>query len=1854
MAKKKVKRRMKKQVRKTLGALFLASAVAVAAIPTGSYDGGMANAGITTDADGVEIYQHKAYSNWALTGDTSQHTEDYPIVSSTAEGESGYTIRSIFVNSAKKTDYPSEVIAEPTKIPLCLEGVDADGTPRTTIYTDVNEYYRFAYVDDSGDQNGSSTKSAVILQYTNVGTLAGGVLEIPETLDAFLNLNDNAGRGTGLTAVGKAGNYLFYVTDSVTEYYTVKQSVVKEQEKDSLGNALFYISFNNGVSYESNTYTQAQINAFIAAEEAKPEDERRVILTKAAEKDVVQYDRTYYAPCTNTDYSKWQNEVTLYYYPTDDFRATGNPTVANPYDDADENGVKRVAPLPANTQQYERIRNVPVYYIGNQYLDDSGTYVKDTISKAEQGVFYGQGNITTLKISPKLVGIGDYAFYGCSMSEIAFENGLTTIGNHAFDNCAFLNRVEMEDKSNISTIGAYAFKNCAALSTFPIPATVKTIGDGAFKNCWNLKSVTMEGITHIGAYVFQNCESLESLTFPRGFTDTIELSEFEGCKALQYIRAESGDFKIVASSTCDYDWDAFHVEFNDKEAADILTRKQFYIEASNSSPLHKICRENELSFKYLDQDSYELTKEETTYSDLSDSEKRKATVTYTVDSSDTLISAVRNNDAKITAVEFPEYIGPHTIAKIGEGAFRDWCTLTEVTIDSKIKEIGASAFQGCHNLQYVFFEATDVAIGENAFLTQKVSSHANCAAKSGTDTRGKSIQLYDSVGMTDAATNEPAVKLGFVAMGFNKVDDVIPNATLYKYAMSFAGRYSNNGQAPSFADFYTGWPTMLKIQYHCTDVLNGTGYSELADFPTYAERSSYINAPYLTDEQRADASNGKSTAAQIFEESTKALTIPYAVNAIEDGLYYKKTTENGITSFPVICHGLAKIETNYKTDSGTSDGNILYYNVDTGASSTTQDRNSFPEADPARSDFAGASALTSITIDGDTTEIDAYAFQNAKGLTTVTITDSVNKIGDHAFQGDTRLQTVALSQNIEEMGIAPFKGCTSLENVSLTGNPNFTCSNSIIYATTSDGTKYGVVEVLPNRSDSIGETDMDFDITELREEAFVTTQVGPVDLTNTNIKTVPQHAFYQAEALSRVFLPDSCTKIEGYAFEKCTTNEIQAGSVDSAVPTALDGIIISGSTVTDHENTANNYKVTVRAPEETGLYRYAVDYDYKKEKYTPIRYYTVSFYESGSAETPVRTVRYVEDSTISEADVTTAEKKVSQYYEDTLGISYKFDGWEDENRKTYSAEDLQNYVVTKNVNFYAHYVPVERETYTVTFLDYYRNTNKTYTVKEGDTLADEEKDVPVLSDVTDNGVTLAFGGWNLSGDTSVTDPITANVTFTPIYTPKVSDTYTVTFRYYDPVSGKVEIWWQLTDVASGTNVSKNVSSPTISGYTFDGWENATATPSEGDITNVTCSFELMGTFTKQGSSSGDSGDSSDSSSSSTVKPSGGSNDTVEINGFTIPAYDTNIFAVALYYNAAGDPYSYRLINIGSKAPDIAKPEGYTSGYAWSPTPAETTVNDVAFFNLVPYTPSSSSNGSSSNTGTFYTLTVVNGSGSGSYSSGSTVIIVANDPVSGQEFSNWTIDPSEAKIASNVMSATTITMPDSNVSVTAHYKTKTSTSTGSGGSTSNNSGRTTNTGTVSSGTTVVIDKNGLSNTGVVSATVRGSSDNFTIKVRESTDASTAIVKALQAEYGDISGIKYFPMDISLYDATGTKLITDTTGLSINITLPLPDSLIPYAGNNKVAGVVNNRLDKLTPKFTTIDGVACVTFTAEHFSPYVIYVDTNNASAGRVITDNTPKTGDGIHPKWFLSLGLACISAVLFLKRDKKTTQRVTTA
>lgn len=186
------------------------------------------------------------------------------------------------------------------------------------------------------------------------------------------------------------------------------------------------------------------------------------------------------------------------------------------------------------------------------------------------------------------------------------------------------------------------------------------------------------------------------------------------------------------------------------------------------------------------------------------------------------------------------------------------------------------------------------------------------------------------------------------------------------------------------------------------------------------------------------------------------------------------------------------------------------------------------------------------------------------------------------------------------------------------------------------------------------------------------------------------------------------------------------------------------------------------------------------------------------------------------------------------------------------------------------------------------------------------------------------------------------------------------------------------------------------------------------------------------------------------------------------------------------------------------------------------------------------------------------------------------------------------------------------------------------------------------TKLISTTGGISDTSKLSATVNGSSDNYVIKISETEEANQMADQALLAAYGSLDAIRYLPIDISLYDSTGTQKISPVPdGININITMPIPDILAIYGGNAKVACTESGMLEKIQPKFTVINGVPCMNFTVNHLSPYVIYVDTNNLTATGTL-DSTPKTGDPIHPKWFLVIGLAAVSGIMFLKRDKKET------
>ena len=164
------------------------------------------------------------------------------------------------------------------------------------------------------------------------------------------------------------------------------------------------------------------------------------------------------------------------------------------------------------------------------------------------------GSIATIKtvvIENGVTNVGNNAFNGCTkLTSVTIPGSVKIIGMDVFSDCANLTSVTIPD--NVETIGARTFYGCINLESITIPKKVTSIGIGAFSGCTSLKSVTIpDSVKTIGASAFYNCKNLESVTIPNGVTD-IENYTFYGCTSLTLVTIPDSvtDIKVAAFRSC--------------------------------------------------------------------------------------------------------------------------------------------------------------------------------------------------------------------------------------------------------------------------------------------------------------------------------------------------------------------------------------------------------------------------------------------------------------------------------------------------------------------------------------------------------------------------------------------------------------------------------------------------------------------------------------------------------------------------------------------------------------------------------------------------------------------------------------------------------------------------------------------------------------------------------------------------------------------------------------------------------------------------------------------------------------------------------------------------------------------------------------------------------------------------------------------------------------------------------------------------------------------------------------------------------------------------------------------------------
>lgn len=181
----------------------------------------------------------------------------------------------------------------------------------------------------------------------------------------------------------------------------------------------------------------------------------------------------------------------------------------------------------------------------------SAVYIADGVTGIGNHAFDGMSTLETLEIEnpTSLKSVGDYAFNGCDKLVGPLNlSGVTEMGEYAFNGCSGLNTVTLSN--DLAIIPDHAFNGCG-LTSVNIPEKVTSIGNSAFANNSLSGELNLpSSLITIGERAFYRYNSssptggFSSITIPSSVTE-IGANAFSGHKSLETVTLEHEDKKTL-------------------------------------------------------------------------------------------------------------------------------------------------------------------------------------------------------------------------------------------------------------------------------------------------------------------------------------------------------------------------------------------------------------------------------------------------------------------------------------------------------------------------------------------------------------------------------------------------------------------------------------------------------------------------------------------------------------------------------------------------------------------------------------------------------------------------------------------------------------------------------------------------------------------------------------------------------------------------------------------------------------------------------------------------------------------------------------------------------------------------------------------------------------------------------------------------------------------------------------------------------------------------------------------------------------------------------------------------------------
>lgn len=165
------------------------------------------------------------------------------------------------------------------------------------------------------------------------------------------------------------------------------------------------------------------------------------------------------------------------------------------------------------------------------------------ITSIGESAFENCKNLTEVVFPESLQIIESRAFAMCGIKKLEIGTNLYSLAGNAFIGCE-LDDIKIASRNPYLSTDQYGvifnkdktllilYSNGFKMNDYSVPASVNMIGENAFEGNLYISSLTLsEGLTEIGNNAFKGCENLRKVRFPKGFY-RMGVRSFSGCKAL--------------------------------------------------------------------------------------------------------------------------------------------------------------------------------------------------------------------------------------------------------------------------------------------------------------------------------------------------------------------------------------------------------------------------------------------------------------------------------------------------------------------------------------------------------------------------------------------------------------------------------------------------------------------------------------------------------------------------------------------------------------------------------------------------------------------------------------------------------------------------------------------------------------------------------------------------------------------------------------------------------------------------------------------------------------------------------------------------------------------------------------------------------------------------------------------------------------------------------------------------------------------------------------------------------------------------------------------------------------------------